>query len=51
MDRVGSLVGQRFGKLQVIKEAGFITGSNGRGEDFILVFVIVATIVKFNINI
>ena len=30
MDRVGSLVGQRFGKLQVIKEAGFITGSNGK---------------------
>lgn len=30
MDRVGSLVGQRFGKLQVIEEAGFITGLNGK---------------------
>lgn len=30
MDRVGNLVGQRFGKLQVISEAGFITHTNGK---------------------
>lgn len=30
MDRVGNLVGQRFGKLQVISEAGFITHINGK---------------------
>lgn len=30
MDRVESLIGKRFGKLQVISEAGFITGSNGK---------------------
>lgn len=30
MNRVESLVGQRFGKLQVLSEAGFITHSSGR---------------------
>ena len=30
MDRVGSLVGQRFGKLQVLEESGFFTHSNGK---------------------
>ena len=30
MDRVGNLVGQRFGKLQIISEAGFITHTNGK---------------------
>lgn len=30
MDRVGNLIGQRFGKLQVISEAGFITHTNGK---------------------
>ena len=30
MDRVGNLVGQRFGKLQVISEAGFVTHTNGK---------------------
>ena len=30
MDRVGSLVGQRFGKLTVLSESGFITGANGK---------------------
>ena len=30
MNRVGSLVGQRFGKLQVISESGFITHPNGK---------------------
>ena len=30
MKRVGSLVGQRFGKLTVLEEVGFITHSNGK---------------------
>lgn len=30
MDRVGSLVGQRFGKLEVLSEAGFIEHTNGK---------------------
>lgn len=30
MDRVGSLVGQRFGKLEVLSEAGFIEHANGK---------------------
>ena len=30
MDRVGSLVGQKFGKLTVIYENGFITHTNGK---------------------
>lgn len=30
MNRVGSLVGQRFGKLTVLSESGFITGTNGK---------------------
>ena len=30
MDRVGSLVGQKFGKLRVICENGFITHTNGK---------------------
>ena len=30
MDRVGTLVGQRFGKLTVLEEAGFITRPNGK---------------------
>lgn len=30
MDRVGSLVGQKFGKLMVVKESGFITHSSGK---------------------
>lgn len=30
MDRVGSLVGQKFGKLTVIRENGFITHTSGK---------------------
>ena len=30
MDRVGSLVGETFGKLKVISEAGFVTHSSGK---------------------
>jgi len=30
MDRVGSLVGQRFGKLLVLEEIGFVTKTNGK---------------------
>ena len=30
MERVGSLVGQRFGKLTVLSECGFVIGSNGK---------------------
>ena len=30
MDRVGSLVGQRFGKLLVLEEAGFVTKASGK---------------------
>ena len=30
MDRVGSLVGQRFGKLLVLEESGFVTKENGK---------------------
>lgn len=30
MDRVGSLVGQRFGKLVVVSEAGFVTHTSGK---------------------
>ena len=30
MNRVGSLVGKKFGKLTVISESGFVTGSNGK---------------------
>ena len=30
MSRVGSLVGQKFGKLTVLEEIGFVTGSNGK---------------------
>ena len=30
MERGGDLTGKRFGRLVVIKEDGFITGTNGK---------------------